>query len=95
MKSYKEIAEETGTSVEDVRMAMLFATKHETPHTVEYNAFSDPSSDDIGDCPARYGRIGIEFETWWGVCDYDRQGHYVGCTREEAVINALNGGFRA
>lgn len=64
-------------------------------HTVEYNAFSDPSSDDIGDCPARYGRIGIEFETWWEVRDYDRQGHYVGHTREEAVINALNGGFRA
>ena len=95
MKNYSEIAEETNTGIEDVRVAMLFATKCETPRSVEYNDFSNPPSDNLNENPARYGRERIEFETWWEVRDYDRQGYYTGRTREEAVINALNGGFRA
>lgn len=95
MRAYQEIAEETNTSVRDVRMAVLFAHKCETPHTVEYNDFSHPVNDSLNEGPSRYGRVGIAFETWWEVYDYDTQSRYVGNTREEAIINALNAGFRA
>ena len=49
MKSYSEIAEETNTGIEDVRVAMIFATKCETPRSVEYNDFSNPPSDNLNE----------------------------------------------
>ena len=95
MRAYQKIAEETNTSVEDVRMAVLFARKRETPYTVEYNDFSHSVNDNLNEGPSRYGRAGIKFETWWEVYDFDTQSRYVGNTREEAIINALSAGFRA
>ena len=95
MRSYEEIAEETGTTVADVREAMSLAEKREMPVGHYYNDFDNPASHTF--TLADSGRYEVVIETFWVITDmWVRRGnHGTGRTREEAVINALNNGFRA
>lgn len=95
MRSYGEIANETGTTVADVREAMSLAEKREMPVDHYYNDFNNPASHTF--TPADNGRYEVVIETFWVITDkWGRRGnHGTGRTREEAVINALNNGLRA
>ena len=84
MKSYREIAWETGTTVKDVRALMKMAKKREVPCDHYYNDYSGFFID-----LADTGRVEIVIDTFWSVRGVR------GRTREEAVINALNNEFRA
>lgn len=93
MKSYLEIAEETGATVADVREAMNNAEKREQPYvhivmtTIIRRAFF----------PTCYGRMEIAYNSYWVVLDKWRLEHVEGSgrTKEEAVIDALNKGYHA
>lgn len=96
MKSYREIAEKTGATIADVREAMNCAKKREVPYSRTFEDFDHPAGYDYP-CIASYGREEIAYDVHWVVLD-KYQLRYVearGRTREEAVINALNNGFRA
>lgn len=95
MKSYEEIAKETGTTIADVREAMSLAEKREMP--VDHYYDDHDSRISLTYSPADYGRYEVIVKTFWAIADkWGRPGnHGTGRTREEAVINALNNGLRA
>ena len=96
MKSYSEIADETGVRVEEVREAMQCAEYREIPYFATVNNYDNATLGRLGVGPAdeieetRYRRV-------WVVLDKYRLMNVEasGRTREEAVINALGKGFRA
>lgn len=96
MRSYKEIARETGHSVADVREAMNNAEKREVPYCRTYDVFDNPPSQ-LLQGPSRYGRQEIAYDIYWVVLDKWRLEHVEGSgrTKEEAVIDALNKGYHA
>lgn len=91
MRSYKEIAKETGHSVADVREAMNNAEKREQPYTRIVDDYDNPPSV----FPTCYGRMEIAYDSYWVVLDKWRLEHVEGSgrTKEEAVIDALNKGY--
>lgn len=93
MRSYKEIARETGHSVADVREAMSNAEKREQPYERIVEDYDNPPSV----FPTCYGRMEIAYDIYWVVLDKWRLEHVEGSgrTKEEAVIDALNKGYRA
>lgn len=95
MKSYLEIAEETGATVADVREAMNNAEKREVPYCRTYDDFDNPPSQLQG--PSGYGRQETAYDVYWVVLDKYllRNVEGSGRTREDAVVDALNKGYRA
>lgn len=95
MRSYKEIAKETGTTIADVREAMSLAEKREMPVDHYYDDYDSRIS--LTFSPADYGRCEVIVKTFWAIADkWGRPGNCgSGRTREETVINALNNGLRA
>ena len=93
MKSYLEIAEETGATVADVREAMNNAEKREQPYVHIVDDYDNPPSV----FPTCYGRMEIACDSYWVVLDKWRLEHVEGSgrTKEEAVIDALNKGYHA
>lgn len=91
MRSYKEIAKETGHSVADVREAMNNAEKREQPYVRIVDDYDNPPSV----FPTCYGRMEIAYDSYWVVLDKWRLEHVEGSgrTKEEAVIDALNKGY--
>ena len=89
MRSYKEIAEETGTTIADVREAMSLAEKREMP--VDHYYDDHDSRISLTYSPADYGRYEVIVKTFWAIADkWGRpRNKGTGLTREEAVINAL------
>lgn len=93
MRSYKEIAKETGHSVADVREAMNNAEKREQPYVRIVDDYDNPPSV----FPTCYGRMEIAYDVYWVVLDKYllRNVEGSGRTREDAVVDALNKGYRA
>ena len=93
MRSYKEIAKETGHSVADVREAMNNAEKREQPYVRIVDDYDNPPSV----FPTCYGRMEIAYDVYCVVLDKYllRNVEGSGRTREDAVVDALNKGYRA
>lgn len=66
MRSYKDLAEEAGVTVEAVRDAMGRAERHEIPYTRMYDDFRNPPRP-FG--PGRYGRAETAYDVVWVVRD--------------------------
>ena len=94
MKSYREIANETNTTIDDVREAMGNAYKRETPYVRYYDDYDNPPSPLDG--PAGYGRAETAFDVMWVVLDKWQLRDVCGSgrTREDAVIDALTKGYQ-
>ena len=87
MRSYRDLAEEAGVTVETVRDAMERAERREIPYTRMYDDFRNPPMP-FG--PGRYGRAEIAYDVAWVVRDqWGRSVDGYGRTREEAVLAAL------
>lgn len=67
MRSYKEIAEETGTTIADVREAMSLAEKREMP--VDHYYDDHDSRISLTYSPADYGRYEVIVKTFWAIAD--------------------------
>lgn len=88
MRSYKDLAEEAGATVEAVRDAMGCAERREIPYTRMYDDFRSPPYPFGG--PDRYGRAETAYDVVWVVRDqWGRSVDGHGRTREEAVLAAL------
>lgn len=88
MRSYKDLAEEAGVTVEAVRDAMGRAERREIPYTRMYDNFRNPPNPLDG--PAGYGRAETAYDVVWVVMDrWGRSADGHGRTREEAVLDAL------
>lgn len=66
MRSYRDLAEEAGVTVEAVRDTMGRAERHEIPYTRMYDDFRNPPRP-FG--PGRYGRAEIAYDVVWVVRD--------------------------
>lgn len=87
MRSYRDLAEEAGVTVEAVRDAMGRAERHEIPYTRMYDDFRNPPRP-FG--PGRYGRAETAYDVVWVVRDqWGRSVDGHGRTCEEAVLAAL------
>ena len=93
MRSYSEIAEETNTTIADVREAMNNAEKRETPYVRYYDDYKNPPSRFDG--LAGYGRAEVAYNVHWVVLDKWQLRDVCGSgrTREDAVIDALTKGY--
>ena len=90
MRSYRDLAEEAGVTVEAVRDAMGRAERHEIPYTRMYDDFRNPPRPVR---TGRYGRAETAYDVVWGGRDqWGRSVDGYGRTREEAVLAALRRG---
>lgn len=88
MRSYRDLAEEAGVTVEAVRDAMERVERREIPYTRTYDDFRNPAQ--LLGGPGRYGRAETAYDVVWIVRDqWGRSVDGHGRTREEAVLAAL------